>query len=147
MLCEAGLRVTQFETTGCFTLWPDECLPKVWQGGFGPKVEDLGQGAWLGSVKYTRSTSTATSSSGAVADWSCTIQIPQEHAEKLLSGWKKLWYQQRRTQVSQSDVAAKAIQTAAASTAKNYVEAERLSLFLTRSIPSYPEGEEQGIEQ
>ena len=38
-----------------------------------------------------------TSSPAAVADWSCTIQIPQEHAERLLSGWKKLLYQQLRT--------------------------------------------------
>ena len=44
---------------------------------FGPKVEDPvdSQGAGLGKVKYTRSTSTATSSSGAVADWSCTSPI------------------------------------------------------------------------
>ena len=41
-------------------------------------VEDLGSG------RLTGRTSTDTSSSGVVADWSCTIQIPQEHAEKLL---------------------------------------------------------------
>ena len=105
------------------------------------------QGAWLGRVKYTRSTFTATSSLDPVADWSCTIQIPQEHAEKLHSGWKKIWYQQLRTQVSQSEVETEAIEAAAASTANNHAQAKRPSRFLTRSIPSYTEGEEQGIEQ
>ena len=84
---------------------------------------------------------------GAVADWSCTIQIPQEHAEKLLSGWKKIWYQQLRTQVSRSEVETEAIESAAASTANNYAEAKRLSRVLTRLTPSYTEREEQGIEQ
>ena len=58
---------------------------------------------------------------------------------------KKLWYQQLRTQVSQSEVETEAIETAAASTANNYVEAKRLSRFLTRSIPSYTDGIEQRV--
>ena len=49
--------------------------------------------------------------SAAVVDC-CAIQIPQEHAEKLLSGWKKLWYQQLRTQVSQPEVETEAIESA-----------------------------------
>ena len=83
-------------------------------------------------AKHTRSTSTASSSSEAVADWARTIQIPDERAEKLLTGWKKLWYQQLRTQVSQSEVETEGIENAAASTANNYVDAKRLSRFRDR---------------
>ena len=74
------------------------------------------------------------------------MQIPAEHADKLLECWKNLWYQQLRTQVSQSEVENEAIENAAASTATNYMDAKRLSRFLTKSIPTYSTGEEQGIK-
>ena len=44
------------------------------------------QGAWLGRIKYTRHVSTASSSSGALADWKCAVQIPAAHSEKRLEG-------------------------------------------------------------
>ena len=62
-----------------------QAFPKYGKEPLVPRWKTLvlqdSQGAWLGRVKYTRST------------------ILQEHAEKLLSGWKKLWYQQLSTQV------------------------------------------------
>ena len=69
------------------------------------------QGAWFGRVKFTRSVSTGS-----------------KHAEKLLTGWKKLWHQQLRNQVSQSEVKTEAIENAAASTANNYVDGKRLRI-------------------
>ena len=101
------------------------------------------QGVWLGRIKYTRRVSTGSSYSGAIADWQCSVQIPAEHADKLMECWKKLWCQQLRTQVSQAD---EAIENAAASTATNYMDAKRPSRFLTKAILTYSTGEEQAIQ-
>ncbi|CAE7316422.1 unnamed protein product [Symbiodinium sp. CCMP2592] len=93
--------------------------------------------AWLGRIVYRR---------GTLTDWECEIHIPEEHAEKLLETWRRIWYDQLRQQVNQTTVEQEAFDSAARLTAHNYAEAKRLSRFLTKAIPEYNEGKDDGLD-
>ncbi|CAE7238723.1 ZIFL1 [Symbiodinium sp. CCMP2592] len=81
-----------------------------------------------------------------LTDWECEIHIPEEHASKLLETWRSIWYDQLRQHVNQTTVEQEAFDSAARLTAHNYAEAKRLSRFLTKAIPEYNEGEDEGLD-
>ncbi|CAE7249537.1 ZIFL1 [Symbiodinium sp. CCMP2592] len=102
--------------------------------------------AWLGRIVYRRGGPSQTTSTGTLTDWECEIHIPEEHATKLLETWRSIWYDQLRQQVNQTTVEQEAFDSAARLTAHNYAEAQRLSRFLTKAIPEYNEGEDEGLD-
>ncbi|CAE7750267.1 unnamed protein product [Symbiodinium sp. CCMP2592] len=102
--------------------------------------------AWLGRIVYRRGGPSQTTSTGTLTDWECEIHIPEEHATKLLETWRSIWYDQLRQQVNQTTVEQEAFDSAARLTAHNYAEAKRLSRFLTKAIPEYNEGEDEGLD-
>ncbi|CAE7691099.1 ZIFL1 [Symbiodinium sp. CCMP2592] len=102
--------------------------------------------AWLGRIVYRRGVPSQTTSTGTLTDWECEIHIPEEHANKLLETWRSIWYDQLRQQVNQTTVEQEAFDSAARLTAHNYAEAKRLSRFLTKAIPEYNEGEDEGLD-
>ena len=73
-------------------------------------------------------------------------QLPEEYKDILLSTWRDVWYDQLRQQVNQTMVEQPGDETASQSTSQDYAAAVRFSRFLTRSIPAYNAGEEQGID-
>ncbi|CAE6947398.1 unnamed protein product [Symbiodinium sp. CCMP2592] len=77
--------------------------------------------AWLGRIVYRRGGPSQTTSTGTLTDWECEIHIPEEHATKLLETWRSIWYDQLRQQVNQTT-------------------------FLTKAIPEYNEGEDEGLD-
>ncbi|CAE7424356.1 ZIFL1 [Symbiodinium sp. CCMP2592] len=74
------------------------------------------------------------------------VDSKEEHAEKLLETWRRIWYDQLRQQVNQTTVEQEAFDSAARLTSHNYAEAKRLSRFLTKAIPEYNEGEDDGLD-
>ncbi|CAE7208053.1 hypothetical protein AK812_SmicGene29313 [Symbiodinium microadriaticum] len=62
---------------------------------------------------------------GTASDWSCEVQFPAEHKDRILEAWRDVLYDQVK---QQDNVAA------------------RLNRFLTKAVPSYTDGEEEGIE-
>ncbi|CAE7352058.1 ZIFL1 [Symbiodinium sp. CCMP2592] len=98
--------------------------------------------AWLGRIVYRRGSLT----DDLHRNPECEIHIPEEHANKLLETWRSIWYDQLRQQVNQTTVEQEAFDSAARLTAHNYAEAKRLSRFLTKAIPEYNEGEDEGLD-
>ncbi|CAE7270747.1 unnamed protein product [Symbiodinium sp. CCMP2592] len=99
--------------------------------------------AWLGRIVYRRGVPSQTTSTGTLTDWECEIHIPEEHSARLLESWRSIWYDQLRQQVNQTTVEQEAFDSAARLTA---AEAKRLSRFLTKAIPEYNEGEDEGLD-
>ena len=83
---------------------------------------------------------------GSMGDWTCEIQLPQEHMETILTAWKNVWYDQLKQQIAQTEVEKEAFRTAAEKTSQDYMAAVRLNRFLTKSIPEYNEGEEDNVQ-
>ena len=104
------------------------------------------QDAWLGRILYQRRSQSLTATTDNAADWICTVQLPEEHKDAILTAWKEVWYDQLRQQVNLTQVEQHAIDAAAKSASQDYAAAERLSRYLTRSIPPYNAGEEEGIK-
>ncbi|CAE7157844.1 unnamed protein product, partial [Symbiodinium pilosum] len=125
-----------------FRKYQKESLVPKWKTLFLTDQQD----AWLGRILYQRRSQSLTATTGNPADWICTVQLPEEHKDAILTAWKEVWYDQLRQQVNLTQVEQHAIDTAAKSTSQDYAAAERLSRCLTRSIPPYNAGEEEGIE-
>ena len=104
------------------------------------------EGAWLGRILYSRKTRSLTGTTGTMADWSCEVQLPAEHKDRILECWRDVWYDQLKQQISQTEVEKAAFSTASQKTSQDYLAAARLNRFLMRAMPNYDEGEEQGIE-
>ncbi|CAE7668668.1 unnamed protein product [Symbiodinium sp. CCMP2592] len=104
------------------------------------------EGAWLGRILYSRKAHSLTGTAGTVADWACEVQLPAEHKDRILTTWRDVWYDQLKQQISQTEVEKAAYSTAAQRTSQEYSAAARLNRFLTKAVPAYTEGEEQGIE-
>ncbi|CAE7251161.1 unnamed protein product [Symbiodinium sp. CCMP2592] len=104
------------------------------------------EGAWLGRILYSRKAHSLTGTTGTVADWACEVQLPAEHKDRILTAWRDVWYDQLKQQISQTEVEKEAYSTAAQRTSQEYSAAARLNRFLTKAVPAYTEGEEQGIE-
>jgi hypothetical protein len=126
-----------------FSKYKKETLAPRWKTLI---LEDAAN-AWLGRIKYVRVQCSQTSNTGNMSDWKCVVQIPEEHKDRLLTVWKDIWYSQLKTQILQTDVETSAIDKAAEVTSQSYAEAPRLSKFLSKSVPHYDAGSEQGLEQ
>ena len=72
--------------------------------------------------------------------------MPAEHKDRILECWRDVWYDQLKQQISQTEVEKEAFSTASRKTSQDYLAAARLNRFLTKAVPTYNEGEEQGIE-
>ena len=120
-----------------FKKYQKESLVPKWKTLFLTDQQD----AWLGRILYQRRSQSLTATTGNPADWICAVQIPEEHKDAILTAWKDVWDDQLRQQVNLTQVEQHAIDTAAKSTSHDYAAAERLSRYLTRSIPPYNAGE------
>ena len=103
-------------------------------------------GSWLGRLKYVRRVKTLNTSSQSPADWECQIQLPEEHFSQLQEAWKTVWYEQLKTQLTQTDAETAAIEELAQKSVEDYVSVNRVSKFMRQSVPEYNEGEENGIQ-
>ena len=104
------------------------------------------EGAWLGRILYSRKTRSLTGTAGTMADWSCEVQLPAEHKDRILECWRDVWYDQLKQQIAQTEVEKAAFSSASQKTSQDYLAAARLNRFPTKAVPNYDEGEEQGIE-
>eukprot|EP00439_Symbiodinium_sp_Y106_P017935 s6274_g2.t1 len=68
------------------------------------------------------------------------------HKDRILECWRDVWHDQLKQQISQTEVEKEAFSTASQKTSQDYLAAARLNRFLTKAVPTYNEGEEQGIE-
>ena len=60
-------------------------------------------GAWLGRTKYERIHSASGVHTASPADWKCTVQIPEEYFDKILTAYARKWDDQIRKQLEWTD--------------------------------------------
>ena len=62
------------------------------------------EGAWLGRVLYSRKQRSLTGTAGTASDWSCEVQFPAEHKDRILEAWRDVLYDQLKQQVGRTEV-------------------------------------------
>ena len=133
--------ITQFERRLGAPMHGLITLPKVQEGVADPKVEDLDLGGFggslVGGVLYSRKQRSLTGTVGTASDWSCEVQLP---------ACRDVWCDQLKQQVEHTEVERQAFASASQKTSQDYVAAACLNRFLTKAVPSYTDGEEEGIE-
>ena len=106
-----------------FARFKKETLTPLWKTLI---LEDK-EGAWLGRILYSRKTRSLTGTTGTMADWSCEVQLPAEHKDRILECWRDVWYDQLKQQISQTEVEKAAFSTASQKTSQDYLAAARLN--------------------